>query len=118
MPARTLANSTRPLSPKQQHFLREYLATGNATRAARAAGYSPKNERTTGWRLLHHPEVRKAVEAARTPTACLPGHVGIIFTRYGRVLPPAEALAAAERGATGPLAPLLLKHLRQLLDLA
>jgi hypothetical protein len=41
-----------PLSQKQLAFVEEYLKDGNATRAAVAAGYSPKRGRETGCELL------------------------------------------------------------------
>lgn len=53
------------LPPKRRAFVLEYLRTGNATEAARRAGYShPKEE---GVRLLSFAAVRSAIEAFRAP---------------------------------------------------
>lgn len=49
------------MTPKQRRFVEEYLIDRNPTEAARRAGYDPKWAKTTGWRALKHPEVRRAV---------------------------------------------------------
>lgn len=53
----------KPLTPKQQRFVAEYLVDLNATAAARRAGYSPKCAEVEGPRLLGNVRVAKAVQA-------------------------------------------------------
>lgn len=55
-------NSTRPLTLKQLRFLDGYQKHGNATRAAREAGFSEKHAASAGHRLLHHPLVQAALK--------------------------------------------------------
>lgn len=50
------------LSPKQKIFVREYLVDRNASRAAVAAGYSPKSAKVTGCRLLTNANVQAAID--------------------------------------------------------
>lgn len=50
------------LTPKQQLFVNEYLVDKNATRAAKAAGFSAKTAYSQGQRLLKHVEVAGAIE--------------------------------------------------------
>lgn len=46
--------NNRKLTTKQRAFILEYMANGhNATRAAIAAGYSPKGADVAGWTLVH-----------------------------------------------------------------
>lgn len=54
----------RTLSPKERAFVHAYMtdAAGNATQAARLAGYSPKTARAQGSRLLTKVDVRAAVD--------------------------------------------------------
>jgi phage terminase small subunit len=48
------------LKTKHEIFIEDYLVHGNATRAARLAGYrSPKQ---AGFRLLHEPEIAAEIE--------------------------------------------------------
>jgi hypothetical protein len=52
----------RPLTPRQEQFAREWAKNpGNATEAARRAGYSAKSARTIASHLLDHPGVRSAI---------------------------------------------------------
>ena len=51
------------LRPKQLLFVKEYLKDKNATRAAKAAGYSKKTAGSIGEENLKKPEIKKAVEA-------------------------------------------------------
>lgn len=53
----------RPLTPKQEMFVREYLIDLNATQAAIRAGYSAKNADKIGSELLGKTGVRAAVQA-------------------------------------------------------
>jgi phage terminase small subunit len=57
------------LSPKRQFFVNEYLLDRNAARAARAAGYSSKAARETGYRLLTNVHIQIAVEAGLSSLA-------------------------------------------------
>ena len=69
----------RPLTARQERFAYEYCLDGNATAAARRAGYSnrgTRNAATTGARLLKHPEVRSIIEDAyRTRKTVIDGHI-------------------------------------------
>ena len=49
---------------RQEMFVREYLVDLCASKAARRAGYSPKNARSIGCRLLKHPEIQRKVALA------------------------------------------------------
>lgn len=57
--------SSRPLTPKQQSFVAEYLIDLNATQAAIRAGYSAKTANEQGARLLANVSVRLAVADAQ-----------------------------------------------------
>jgi phage terminase small subunit len=54
----------RPLTPKQDMFVREYLIDLNATQAAIRAGYSAKTADVQASRLLGNVQVAAAVQAA------------------------------------------------------
>jgi len=56
----------RMLTPKQARFVEEYLIDMNATRAAIRAGYSEKTANQQGPRLLEHPEIAAAIDAAKS----------------------------------------------------
>ncbi len=49
------------MTPRQRRFVEEYLIDRSPTHAARRAGYPARWAKTTGWRMLKHPEVRRAV---------------------------------------------------------
>lgn len=49
------------LNPKQIIFVKEYLVDKNATRAAKAAGYSVKTAHSTGAENLTKPEIASAI---------------------------------------------------------
>lgn len=51
---------------RRTRFIKEYLIDQNATRAAKAAGYSEKSAHAQGSRLLKHAEVRSQLETANT----------------------------------------------------
>ena len=53
------------LTPKQARFVAEYLIDLNATRAARAAGYSIKTAESQGYENLRKPEIMAAVTAGK-----------------------------------------------------
>ena len=50
------------LSIKQKKFVDAYVSGGNATQAARQAGYSPKSARVQGASLLTYANVRAAID--------------------------------------------------------
>lgn len=52
------------LSPKETLFVQAYLRDLNATNAARAVGYSPKNASVTAAKLLRRPRVSAAIAHA------------------------------------------------------
>lgn len=63
------------LTLKQKRFVDAYIETGNATEAARRAGYSEKTAYATGAENLRKPQIQKAIqerldamEAAKTAT--------------------------------------------------
>lgn len=58
------AAAHRPLTPKQQRFVDEYLIDLNATQAAIRAGYSEKTAEQQGYQLLQIPSVSAAIAAA------------------------------------------------------
>lgn len=53
------------LTPKQARFVENYLLDLNATQAAIRAGYSAKTANEQGPRLLAHPEIKSAIDAAK-----------------------------------------------------
>ena len=57
------SSSSRPLTPKQQRFVAEYLVDLNATQAAIRAGYSAKTAEQQGPRLLGNVGVATAIAA-------------------------------------------------------
>jgi phage terminase small subunit len=52
------------LKQRRTRFVKEYLIDQNATRAAKAAGYSEKTAYSQGQRLLKHVEIRSRIEKA------------------------------------------------------
>lgn len=50
------------LTPKQERFVEEYIKTGNATKAALAAGYSKRTAYSIGNENLKKPEILQAIE--------------------------------------------------------
>jgi hypothetical protein len=50
------------LSTRQQTFVREYLIDGNATRAARAAGFSERSAEVLGHRLVRNVNVAAEIQ--------------------------------------------------------
>ena len=51
------------LTPKQASFVDAYIETGNASEAARRAGYSPKTAEAMGRENLQKPTIKQAIEA-------------------------------------------------------
>ena len=50
------------LTEKQQRFADEYIRLGNATEAARLAGYSPKTARSIGEENLTKPDIKAYID--------------------------------------------------------
>jgi hypothetical protein len=59
----------RPLTPKQQRFVAEYLLDLNAAAAARRAGYSERTADRQGHQNLRKPEIADAVSEAQRERA-------------------------------------------------
>ena len=55
-----------PLTSKQQMFIKEYLTDFNATRAAKASGYSEKSARTAGRDNMQNPHIKAEIRIALT----------------------------------------------------
>ena len=53
------------LSARQQRFVKHYVRLGNASQAAREAGYAEAGARVTACRLLANPNIQEAVSAER-----------------------------------------------------
>ncbi len=62
------APMSQPLKARQRRFVAEYLTDGNASGAARRAGYSGLGN-TQGCMLMKSPRVRAAIEAAQAAQA-------------------------------------------------
>ena len=60
-----MAGPPRPLTVKQQLFVEEYLVDGNATGAARRAGYSEKSAESIGAENTRKPQIAAAIDAAQ-----------------------------------------------------
>jgi len=59
----------RPLSPRQQRFVEQYLITGIGRQAAIRAGYAPGGAASMAWRLKRMPNVAKAIRIGRSSEA-------------------------------------------------
>lgn len=57
------------ITDKMERFIAEYLIDGNGTRAALAAGYSPKTADKQASNMLKRPDVRSAVNAGKKRVA-------------------------------------------------
>jgi phage terminase small subunit len=53
------------LNQRQQRFVESYVRVGNATQAAREAGYEPGFAASTGWKLLQNQQVLAAIDERR-----------------------------------------------------
>ena len=51
------------MTGKQARFVAEYLISGNATEAARLAGYSSRCANRQGFKLMSNPEIRAEIDA-------------------------------------------------------
>lgn len=63
---RALDERLEPLNKRQRDFVHHFVRLGNATEAARQAGYSEKGDsaKDTASRLKQHPDVSRAIRAA------------------------------------------------------
>lgn len=59
------------LSLKHQAFVDEYLKDANGTKAAVAAGYSPKAAAQQAWALLRNPKIQAALAIAASKTSAI-----------------------------------------------
>ena len=55
-------NKRQNLTERQKRFVDYYIQTGNASEAARRAGYSKKTAYSIGEENLRKPEIRRAIE--------------------------------------------------------
>ncbi|HWE74603.1 MAG TPA: terminase small subunit [Stellaceae bacterium] len=53
--------STKPLTAREARFVEQYHLHGNASRAAREAGYAPHQGGAIGWMLLRKPKIIAAL---------------------------------------------------------
>jgi phage terminase small subunit len=60
---------SKPLTPKQEAFVREYLVDLNATQSAIRAGYSAKTAESIGLQLLRKTQVAAAIAQAKAKRA-------------------------------------------------
>lgn len=60
------ADKERPLTLRQEKFIRFYLETGNGAEAARQAGYSERTARVIAYENLLKPYIKKAIALKRT----------------------------------------------------
>lgn len=56
------------MNARKERFCLEYAASGNATQAAIAAGYSPKTARSQGQRLLTNADIKSRLEELQQAT--------------------------------------------------
>ncbi len=64
MPHGVVSDEDLPLEPRQQLFVDEYIIDFNATRAAKAAGYSENSASSIASENLTKPNIEKAVDKA------------------------------------------------------
>ncbi len=65
MTDQTTLLSPRPLSPRHERFVLEYLKDANATQAYIRAGYSPRGAQPSASKLLRDPRIAAAIAAGR-----------------------------------------------------
>lgn len=56
------------MNARKERFCMEYAASGNATQAAIAAGYSPRSARSQGQRLLTNADIKARIEELQQET--------------------------------------------------
>ncbi len=59
----------RPLTARQERFVEQYLIHGNATEAARRAGYSPRSARSLAGVVMNRPQIVEALRVANEARA-------------------------------------------------
>lgn len=62
-------NAPNKLTPRQQRFVDEFVLCGNASEAARRAGYSEKTAGAIATENMQKPAIQEAVQAARAKNA-------------------------------------------------
>jgi phage terminase small subunit len=72
------------LTAKQQAFVDEYLKTRNATKAALAAGYSPKTAYSIGSENLKKPEVSEVIRQRTNENAMSADEVAALLAEQAR----------------------------------
>jgi len=72
------------LTVKQQLFVTEYIRLRNATKAARAAGYSKDSAHIIGWENLRKPEIAKAIQQHFAASAMSAGEVLSLLAEQAR----------------------------------
>lgn len=72
------------LTGKQQAFIDEYLKTRNATKAAIAAGYSPKTAYSIGSENLSKPEISEAIRLRTSENAMSADEVTSLLAEQAR----------------------------------
>jgi phage terminase small subunit len=60
-----IQNGLRPLNPREENFVREFLIDLNGAKAAQRAGYSARGARVTASRLLSKASVITALQQQR-----------------------------------------------------
>lgn len=58
-----VADLMRPLTPRQRRFVTEFVRCGEATKAARLAGYSHANADEIGPKMMKRPWIKAAIDA-------------------------------------------------------
>lgn len=66
---KTYREHLRKLNIKEQKFVQEYLIHGNATRAAKKAGYAERSAQQIGFEILLKPVINEVVTAGRESMA-------------------------------------------------
>jgi len=85
----TAAQETlRPITPKRQRFVEEYMKDLNGTQAALRAGYSPKAAHVTACRLLKEANVQQSIAVRQAELSAKTGVtveeiVGLLRVRGG-----------------------------------
>lgn len=57
------------IDSRQERFCRQFVETANAVAAARAAGYTSRSLRATGYRLLRNPRISERIAELQRETA-------------------------------------------------
>ena len=94
------------LSARQQRFVTHYVRLGNASQAAREAGYAEAGARVTACRLLANPIIQAAVSTQRRHY-----EKGLKITREQVI---AELRSAIELGRTQGNAPAMISGWREI----